>query len=140
MARIQVQNGMKVSISSKVGAAARQRYKVYRQVGANPEFILLDTISGGGGAQYGAWNVNAVYQIVCEGWWDYARPTDWMPSREQISTANGGNTTTIRCEDYWSTDGDWDDLIVTVNLASSDNVQNAESGTDPYTVLGGRNR
>lgn len=112
MARIQVQKGTKVSITSTVNAAARQRFSVYRQIGNNPDFVLLDTISGGGSVQYSAWNVNAVYDILCEGWWDYKHPTKWERSREQISTSQEGTLTTIGCEDYWSTDNDWNDLVV----------------------------
>ena len=135
MATIQVMAGMKVTITSSVEAAARQRFRVFRQVGSDPQYVLLDTISGGGSVVYGAWNVRSVYVIHCEAWWDYAHPTDWMPSREQVSTADAGNTTIIRCEDYWSTDNDWNDLVVRVALTPSAQVQDAANGTNPYAAV-----
>lgn len=133
MARIQVQSGYEVDITSSVEADASQRFRVYRQVGNDPEPILLDTIPGGGRVRYQAWNKNSVYHIFCEGIYPrYWQTLEWKPSREDISTSNRGKTVTIRCEDYWSTDGDWNDLIVTVRLVRSDRVADASEGTNPY--------
>ena len=137
MAEIQVMAGKQVTISSSVDAAANQRFRVYRRVGDDPTFVLLDTVSGGGSVEYGAWNAPSTYRIFCEGWWAYAHPVDWMPSREQISSSDGGSITTIRCEDYWSTDGDWNDLVVTVRqmAANPKNIMDVGGGgTNPYTA------
>jgi len=131
VAIINVQERMKISITSTTDAAARQRFSVYQRIGDNQDFVILDTIEGGGGAQYRAWNVATTYNIVCESWWDYKHPTKWERSREQVSTSQEGALTTIRCEDYWSTDNDWNDLVVNFKASPVSEGESVQEFSEP---------
>lgn len=116
MARFQVDSNKKVEIISTIDAAALQRYKVYRKLLNDENWILLDTVNGGQNKFYEALTIPAIYDIVCEGFWEYENPKDWMRSRENISTGDGGKLIVIQCEDYWSTDNDWNDMVVTIKI------------------------
>ncbi|WPE82821.1 hypothetical protein SB581_07580 [Acinetobacter baumannii] len=120
---IQVKKGKNVKITSNFEAAAQQRFTVSRQIGLNPNFVVLDVLNGGEGRTYEFYNENTVYRIYCDAYWPHKSQDGWKPSRVSSTTSHDGNVTTIKCEDYWSTDNDWNDLIVVVTLEDDPNFK-----------------
>ncbi|MCS4301821.1 hypothetical protein [Chryseobacterium sp. BIGb0232] len=99
-------------------ASAQQRYKVFRRLYTEiNNWSFLGEYEGGEQSSYQVFNpisVPTIYKIECAGYWNQ-RPADgWKPSKARVRYYHNPDNIVIKveCEDYWSTDGDWDDLIV----------------------------
>lgn len=111
MAYLRVLPGQSVHITSSREAKANQRYEVLRQVGDDLSWVFLDVTPGGESRHYEPLEKLAMYHIRCSA---SLNPNEWLPSRERVSARKDGNKTItkVECEDYWSTDNDWNDMIV----------------------------
>jgi len=93
----------------------------------------MGSVLGGGNASFEAWDVDSVYRINCESSWPSEGYPGWYPSRERLRGGTAKGITVIECEDHWSTDGDWDDLVVTINVKQSPaNTNIRKSASDDH--------
>lgn len=118
MANIAVPAGHRVLITSTKEANALQRFVVWRQALPDPTLIQLDEVWAGGSCDYAPLQTSSFYVISCQSAYS-GQP--WQQSREIVSFKDDFRTAVIKCEDYFSTDNDWNDLVVTVTMGLPSN-------------------